>query len=78
MSRLYGTLAGNRGEATRCGHKNLVTHAAGWRGAIRVTVSANDDGKDYFTVELVPWQNSGGRSHQLASGLLDANIEVTA
>ena len=37
MSHFYGTLQGNRGEATRCGTKNsgLVTYAASWSGAIR-------------------------------------------
>lgn len=75
MSRLYGTLQGSRGEATRCGHKTLTTHAAGWRGAIRVTVGANEDGKDYYTVELVPWKGSGGRSRLIEAGWLDATVE---
>jgi len=75
MSRLYGTLQGARGEATRCGHRTLTTLAAGWRGAIRVTVDAHGDGSDYYTIELVPWKNSGGKSRVLMTGVLDVAVE---
>jgi hypothetical protein len=74
MSHFYGTLKGSRGVATRCGTKNtgLTTHAAGWRGAIRVTVHHGADGRDRFEVQLVPWHGSGGRAVKLAEGVLDA------
>ena len=64
MSHFYGTLQGSRGEATRC--------AAGWDGAIRVQVYQDHEGNDRYTVDLVPWQNSGGQSRQLADGILKA------
>jgi hypothetical protein len=73
MSRLYGTLKGARGEATRCAHKSLTTNAAGWRGTIRVYIEAQADGTDTFRVELAPWQNSGGATRVLAEGILDAS-----
>lgn len=76
MSHFYGTISNGRGiQATKCGHKpsGLVTHAAGWNGAVRVEVSHNEaTGKDEFTVTLVPWKSSGGCSHVIASGTLDA------
>lgn len=72
MSRLYGTVKGARGEATRCGHRHMVTHAAGWKGAIRTEVTARTDGSDYYRVLLTPWQHSGGETRVLAEGVLDA------
>lgn len=77
MSQFYGTLQGNRGEATRCGTANsgIVTYAAGWKGAICVNVS-EVDGEDMFTVSLVPWSYSGGCSKVLAQGKLDSNIDT--
>ncbi len=76
MSHFYGTLEGNRGEATRCGTKasGITTHAAGWGGAIRVNVYERE-GKDYYRVTLQPWQGSGGEHVTLAEGELDANTE---
>ena len=75
MSHFYGTLQGSRGEATRCGTKNsgLTTCAAGWSGAISVYIS-EVNGVDHYTVDLIPWQNSGGRSTRLAEGILDSNL----
>jgi len=75
MSHFYGKMQGARGEATRCGTKSsgITTYAAGWRGAIRVDVSQNEDGLDVFTVYLEPWQDSGGRQIVLADGLLDSS-----
>ena len=76
MSHFYGTLDGMaRTTATRRGNKNsgITTYAAGWSGAIRVTVWHDDDtGKDKFCVDLVPWQSSGGYSKELANGELTA------
>ncbi len=78
MSHFYGTLQGNRGEATRCGSKasGVTTYAAGWGGAVRVTVY-EQDGEDRYSVSLTPWQSSGGQSRLLAEGKLDATEEVT-
>lgn len=74
MSHFYGTLQGARGEATRLANKKsgLVTHAAGWQGAIRVDVRHDDEGKDRYRVQLVPWKGSGGTSRVLAEGILDS------
>ena len=61
MSHFYGTLKGSRGEASRCGTRNsgLETHAASWKGAIRVAVFTDDDGEDHFRVERVSWRGAG-------------------
>lgn len=74
MSNLYGTIDGAaKTRATRRGHRELTTHAAGWNGAIRVTVTHNaDSGEDRYLVELVPWHGSEGTEKVLAAGTLDA------
>lgn len=75
MSRFYGTLKGaSKTTATRRGHTELVTHAAGWKGAIRVTIVADGD-TDRFMVDLVPWKGSPGTGRLLATGVLDSSIE---
>jgi hypothetical protein len=59
MAHFYGTVQGNRGEATRCGSKRgLETWAAGWGGAIRVQVY-HQDGQDYVRVTKQPWHGMG-------------------
>lgn len=78
MSHFYGMLKGNRGLGTRCGSKlsGMTTHAAGWRGAVRVNVWHDEENdEDRFSVELVPWHSSGGRSKEIASGVLNARGE---
>ena len=74
MSNLYGTIDGAaKTRATRRGHRELTTHAAGWRGAIRVTVTHDaNSGEDVYLVKLVPWMGSGGTEKILAAGSLDA------
>ena len=74
MSHFYGTLQGSRGRTTRCGTKTsgVQTIAAGWGGAIQVDVQVNQDGDDYYTVWLRPWQGSGGKMVLIAEGKLDS------
>ena len=63
MSHFYGTLQGNRGEATRAGSKKsgIMTYAASWAGAVCVTAYVRDD-VDWVSVSLVPWQGEGTRA----------------
>ncbi len=74
MAHFYGSIQGQRGEATRLGSKNSGLRAitAGWTGAISVTLS-HKDGKDVATIYRQPHQNSGGNTiligeFDLASG----------
>jgi len=68
VSRFYGTLQGNRGEATRCGStgSGICTYAAGWQGAVRTFVGAEGD-VDWATVSLTDWHGCGSNI-QLYSG----------
>jgi len=62
MAHFYGTLQGNRGEATRMGTKNsgVDTVAASWRGCIRVYLTHNEEtGEDEFRVEQGNWHGHG-------------------
>lgn len=69
MSAFYGTIQGNRGEATRCGSKNsgMETYCASWSGAVRSFAYVGEDGTDMVRVELTPWRGSGVR-HTLYEG----------
>ena len=76
MSRFYGKLLGRHGGiSTRCGHERLVTNAAGWQGAIEVTLSPGPGGTDQYLVELVPHPSRSGPRRTLASGILDATVD---
>lgn len=61
MSHFYGTIKGQRGTATRAGTKTsgLVTHAASYKGAIRVHLYVDAQGNDCFKVEQTKWQGAG-------------------
>ena len=70
MSALYGTIEGARGMATRCGHRELVTHSACWNGAVRVGLEHDKKtNATTYRVELVPWRGSG-ESRLLAEGTM--------
>jgi hypothetical protein len=60
------------------GTKNsgVRTNAAGWGGAIQVSVY-EEDGKDMFRVFLTPWQGSGGDTQLLAEGELNSQAQVS-
>jgi predicted acyl esterase len=71
MSALYGTLKGAKGMATRCGHRELTTHAASWDGAVRVSLNNNKEtGSTSYVVELVPWHGNG-EYRKLAEGIME-------
>lgn len=72
MAQFYGTIDGQaKTQATRRGNKSsgLVTHAASWKGAIRVELNYDEySGRETFHVSRVPWHGSGGPSKELAKG----------
>jgi hypothetical protein len=61
MGHFYGTVQGNRGEASRMGSKNsgMETYCASWKGAIRCFAYVNSDGKDCIRVEMTSWRGVG-------------------
>ena len=76
MSHFYGTIESETSKTTRIGDKSgLVTHAAGWSGAVRVELTHNPlTGTDHYEITITPWENSGGKSRYIASGTLDASV----
>jgi hypothetical protein len=66
MAHFYGTVKGQRGEASRLGNRKsgLETVAASWQGAVKVRLYERDgrdgrDGRDYAEVRLIAWHGSG-------------------
>ena len=60
MSHFYGTVQGNRGEASRGGSRasGMETHCASWSGAVRC-FAYEKDGFDYVRVERTTWHGIG-------------------
>jgi hypothetical protein len=72
MSRFYGSMNGNRGEATRQGSTNsgITCHARGWDIGIEVRGYVNEEGKDEFRVFI-----TGGSNRRTVDKLV---LEVSA
>lgn len=62
MAHFRGTVAGNRGEASRLGSKDsgLFVRANGWNVGVAVSGAAHNDGKDRFDVYATSGSNGGG------------------
>jgi len=71
MSALYGTIEGAKGKATRCGHRELITHSACWNGAVRVELQHDKEtNSTSYLVQLVPWHGTG-ENKVLAEGVME-------
>ena len=77
MAHFYGTLKGNRGEASRLGTKasGIRTTAASWEGAVQVLLT-HEDGVDTAYVSLIPW-NGKGTNKVLYSGPVSGKANET-
>jgi hypothetical protein len=72
MSHFYGSVKGNRGEATRGGSKRsgYTSYCAGWGGGIEVRLWHDPDGgKDHYTVCQVP-HHGKGIEREIARGIV--------
>ena len=64
MAHFWGSIKGNRGEASRLGTKNSGLHSvtASWQGAVETYISYDTEtGKDIASVFLIPWYGKGTR-----------------
>jgi hypothetical protein len=62
MAQFYGSVQGQRGQASRLGSKRsgVTTTAASWEGAVTTTVSHDARlGVDVAEVRLTPWRGRG-------------------
>jgi len=68
MARFYGSLKGNRGQATRTGTKKsgIEGHIRGWDVGTKVRCFVNEDGNDVVAVFLT--SGSHGRMHDVLLG----------
>ena len=59
MARFRATIQGNRGMASRLGHKCLDASINGWNLGVKVYAYVNEKGKDEFKV----FQTGGSNAH---------------
>ena len=71
MARFFGSARGERGEAHRLGHKQMVTQAACWQGCIEVELTNGPMQKTQAIVRLIPWQGGDAPSRILWSGIIE-------
>jgi len=72
MSHFYGSVKGNRGQATRGGSKysGYTSYCAGWGGGIEVRLWHDPDGgKDHYIVRQVP-HHGKGIDREIARGIV--------
>jgi hypothetical protein len=67
MARFYGSVQGSRGEATRLGHRNMVTRCASWSGAVRCD-AYDRDGNDYVRIQFISWPRQDGSFRLIYDG----------
>lgn len=58
MADFYGTVQGERGQATRLGRRSITTKTASWDGAVQSSMHMVD-GVPWLTIELVSWHGRG-------------------
>jgi|WetSurMetagenome_2_1015567.scaffolds.fasta_scaffold1449785_1 hypothetical protein len=77
MSRFYGSMQGNRGEATRQGgtESGISCHVRGWDAGIEVRGYVNEEGKDEFRVFITGGSNRR-TSDKLALEVSADHVEV--
>jgi hypothetical protein len=71
MAHFYGTVQGNRGEATRLGTRDsgMDTTAASWAGAIAVSLYVDEQGRDCYRISQRT-HHGKGCSEPIACGVL--------
>ncbi len=72
MARFIGFVQGQRGEASRLGHRRLIVNANGWGGGINVHLYVGDDGEDFARVTLTGGTNGGAPMVTLFDGPINA------
>lgn len=62
MSKLYGTLQGNRGEVTKCGsaQSGLRVSAQSWNGSLITYMGLNKDDTPVVTLRIAEGSSSYG------------------
>jgi hypothetical protein len=77
MSHFYGTLQGNRGEATRCGHKTsgITVTGASWDGCVQTHLYYDKEtNTDMVRVSLGRWRGNG-TDRELYHGPVSGHVQ---
>jgi len=76
MAHFYGSIQGNRGEATRMGTKTsgIEGHIRGWNIGCRVVIGHDDEGNDVVNVYLTSG-SSGMRSSKHLGAYVEKDLE---
>ena len=69
MAKFYGSVIGNRGEATRLGHTRIKTAARSWDGSIVTELTYND--KNELMVCVSTSNESSALGQQIFYGTFD-------
>ena len=72
MAKFYGSVVGNRGEATRCGHSRIKASAQSWNGSI-VTELTYDE-KNNLMVSICAGEGSTSLGSQIFYGTFEEYI----
>ena len=62
ISRFYGVVQGNRGDAHRGGsaESGMQTQCASWSGAVQCNAYVDDEtGEDNVKIKFIPWRGRG-------------------
>lgn len=77
MSKFYGKMWDRvEKQSTRCGHKQIVTQAASFAGAIEVRLYEDENGVECFAVRMIKWIGAGD-SALLCEGEIGKASSVT-
>jgi hypothetical protein len=74
MSKLYGSIQGDRGAATRCGHHRIKAAAQSYDGSVITELSYNDEGQLLVDVSVAKDESTAYRGTRLFYGTLDEFI----
>lgn len=74
MSKLYGSIQGNRGAATRCGHSHIKASVQSYDGSVITELSYNHEDKLMVEVSVAKDESTSYRGTRLFYGTLDEFI----
>lgn len=67
MSNFYASIQGNRGKATRQGHKYISGHIRGWHLGIEVTGRVDKDGHNVFDIYKTGGSSNSSTTEKIAT-----------
>lgn len=77
MARFIGRIHGNRGEATRLGHKvgGMLAEARGWNSGVKVYAMVDENDNDVFEIHSTGGSNAASNP-KLIARIVGKTVEV--